>query len=295
MMWSLWDHLPVSESNPVPVAPIPPIPANPAPIDFRTFLMERPPGARSEDVQNTVSIKIVQRYETTTSVAYVYKPGLELPCEECDGLRTFDCRSTQQFEGPEDWQQFSLLYRCRNCNSYEKHYVVFLRYDSSQAGTPLAHGYKLAEWPSFGEKVPRKALKLLDTDKDLFLRGRSAENRGLGIGAYAYYRRVLDQQKGRIIRAILNAAKRLGAAAEVIANLEWAENAWQFESAVGKLKGTLPEEECMERASAIRVVLLELAERVDKALEEHKEVNEAVSRLMKLTAERPPGDPEAAR
>jgi len=45
-------------------------------------------------------------------------------------------------------------------------------------------------------------ITLIGPDREIFLRGRRAENQGLGIGAFAYYRRVVENQKGRIITQI---------------------------------------------------------------------------------------------
>jgi hypothetical protein len=80
----------------------------------------------------------------------------------------------------------------------------------------------------------------------------------------------------------------------------------QFSKAVGDIKGAIPdvlkidghnpltllhkalseglhdrsEEECLELASSIRVVLSELADRIGQALKDEKELQDAVSRLI---------------
>jgi hypothetical protein len=38
--------------------------------------------------------------------------------------------------------------------------------------------------------------------------GRRAENQGMGIGAFAYYRRVVENQKNRIIAEIKRVAEK---------------------------------------------------------------------------------------
>ena len=66
---------------------------------------------------------------------------------------------------------------------------------------------KIGEYPPFGPPTPRKVLNLFGDDKPLFLKGRQAENQGLGIGAFAYYRRMVDNQKNRLFDAIIAIAE----------------------------------------------------------------------------------------
>lgn len=73
------------------------------------------------------------------------------------------------------------------------------------------------------------------------LQGRRAENQGLGIGANAYYRRVVENQKGGIIEAILKAARRLDAKSDVIATLEDAAKQNQFTAEVEDIRLAIPE------------------------------------------------------
>ena len=73
-------------------------------------------------------------------------------------------------------------------------------------GSRLSYG----EYPPFGERTPAKVITMIGPDRDLFLNGRRAENHGLGIGASAYYRRVVENQKDRIFDMIIEAAEATG-------------------------------------------------------------------------------------
>jgi len=209
---------------------------------------------------------------------------------------------------------FCLRYRCRNCNTTEKLFAFVVEVHPPHN---IARVCKLGEWPPFGEQIPKSAMKLIELDRQLFLQGRKAENRGLGIGALTYYRRVLDNQKARIIDEILKVARVLDAPGKVIEDLEWARDAWQFEAAVDRIKDAipdslridgqnpllllhralsegihdLPDAECLHRAQAVRIVLTELGRRVELALQDRSEVHEAVKELMKLEEKRGSADP----
>ena len=63
-------------------------------------------------------------------------------------------------------------------------------------------------------------LRLIQEDRELFLIGRRAETQGMGIGAFAYYRRVVEEQKTRIFDKIIDVAKKLGTKDEQIAQLQ---------------------------------------------------------------------------
>jgi hypothetical protein len=48
---------------------------------------------------------------------------------------------------------------------------------------------KLGQLPTFGAQAPARLVTLIGPDKEIFLQGGRAENRGIGIGAFAYYQR----------------------------------------------------------------------------------------------------------
>jgi hypothetical protein len=163
---------------------------------------------------------------------------------------------------------------------------------------------------------------MIGPDRDAFLKGRRAEIQGLGIGAFAYYRRVVENQKGRIIEQIAEVATRLGAKGEILTTFEKASKETQFSSAIEAVKDSIPQslminghnpltllhgalsegihaqtdEDCLEIATSIRVVLTELADRISIALRDHAELKTAVSRLLNRNqTKQAPGEPASKR
>jgi hypothetical protein len=155
--------------------------------------------------------------------------------------------------------------------------------------------------------LPSKLISLIGPEKDYFLKGRRAENQGLGIGAFAYYRRVLESQKVRIIDEIIKAAKRLSAAEDVLNELNQARSETRFRDALQKLNHALPQaimlnghnpltllhaalseglhaqtdEDCLALATKIRIIMAAFAERLSSALEDNAELNSAVAQLVR--------------
>jgi hypothetical protein len=154
-------------------------------------------------------------------------------------------------------------------------------------------------------------LDLLGEDREIFLKGRRAENQGMGIGAFGYYRRVVENQKTRLIDQIIQVANRIGAGQEILTSLEEAKGTWQFSKSLDVLKVKLPEqlmirgqnpllllhgalsgglhngsdEKCLELATSIRVLLSELAERIAQALSDEEELKQSVLKLLEAGQE----------
>jgi hypothetical protein len=170
---------------------------------------------------------------------------------------------------------------------------------------------KLGEWPPFGPHTPARVLRLIQPDKDIYLKARQAENQGLGIGAFSYYRRVVENQKDRLIDNIIQVANKLKADQSTLNKLAAAKQETRFGPAVELVKDAIPQtllidghnpltllhsalsqglhaqsdQECLELATTIRVVLTDLAERLSQALKDHAEIQGAISRLMKPKVE----------
>jgi len=166
---------------------------------------------------------------------------------------------------------------------------------------------KLGENPPFGPFTSPRLISLIGGDREIFLQGRRCENQGLGIGAFAYYRRVVENQKSKILDNIIKAAEKTRTSPEMIAALRKAKDQTQFKRAVEDVKDAIPEsllvdghnpltllhsalsdglhartdEECLDLAQTIRLVLGDLADRISQALKDDRELNEAISRLMK--------------
>jgi hypothetical protein len=237
------------------------------------------------------------------------KPPLELPCEKCGGLRFFDCTEKSVYVERGKWKHGYMHYHCRNCRVIRKTYALAVILDKIGLD---GNAFKFGELPAFGDPLPPRVFTLIGPDKELFLQGRRSENRGLGIGALTYYRRVVANQWKRIVEEVSKVAKKLDAKPEVIEALAQVATHTQFGRAVDSVKPVIPEmllidghnpltllhsalseaihdktdEECLAIARDIRIVLAELAERSAQALKDHAELKGAVSRLQNRGSEK---------
>jgi hypothetical protein len=199
------------------------------------------------------------------------------------------------------WKDGVLRYVCRNCERQVKKYAVSFKLGKEGNGT----AYKFGELPLFGDPLPTRIFSLIGPDKELFLQGRRSENRGMGIGALTYYRRVVEHQWTRIVAEVKRVAERVGAADDILRELDNVSKHTQFGRAVDSVKTAVPQmllidghnpltllhsalseaihdktdQECLELAQDIRTVLAELAERIGQALKDTAELKDAVTRL----------------
>lgn len=262
-------------------------------------------------------------------------PDLHLYChsEKCSGDREFRCDSCTPMQPSLNyWNRIFLTYRCRNCETTTKEYALRILWNfthkldpNGQSGpqryvanaklegfakeanekTP-AEVVKIGEWPPLGPSVPKNLRKLLGKPEyKLFLTGRRAEGQGMGIAAFAYYRRVVENQRTLLFDKIIAAAERLKVEPQTIRDLKEDRDKWQFTQSVKELKAILPDslrvcghsplallhhalshnlhnesdEICLEAASDIRMVLTKFAEQLDFVLKEQTALEKAVERL----------------
>lgn len=233
-------------------------------------------------------------------------PEIQLHCgsDSCNGVRFFRCVSGSGKRLKNEYEFIYVTYRCSNCQDNEKTFALAAKVDVEEK--PKGELYKFGELPPFGPPTPPKLIKLIGPDRDDFLKGRRCENQGLGVGAFIYYRRVVENQKNRILTEIVKVSEKLSAPAEKIAILKKAIEETQFSKALNMAKDVIPEsllinghspiwllhsalsegvhalsdEQCLELAGSIRIVLSELSERLSQALKDEAELAKALSTLM---------------
>ena len=249
-------------------------------VGMAEFLESFPPGS-----QATISDLLVPS-RGPGSWPRMAAPDIQLHCDSdtCGGKRIFEEVGGSNPPPENEWKRVFMEYQCRNCQQRRK--IFALTTFKGQSGLS-GMAYKIGELPPFGPPVPSRVIALVGPNRELFLRGRRAESQGLGIGAFAYYRRVVENNWQHLIGEIIQVVERISARKTVIDTLKKAQAETKFTKAVDDVKDALPdvllirghnpltllhkalseglheesEERCLELAGSIRVVLTELAER----------------------------------
>jgi len=265
---------------------------------FADFLESTPPN-RSSNISN------LSKYKAHSNQLQTPKIQLHCPSDDCNGAQFFR-RTTPTYPVNLglDYIYLYLTYRCSNCQGHSKTFSLAVKIDIDEK--PTGEAYKFGELPIFGPPTPPRLIKLIGPDRDVFLKGRRCENQGLGIGAFIYYRRVVENQKNRILEEIIKVSKKLNAPSEKIEALTKAVSETQFSTALDIAKDAIPEsllinghsplkllhgalsegvhaksdEDCLAIAGSVRIVLGELSDRLSQALKDEAELSKALFTLM---------------
>jgi hypothetical protein len=272
-------------------------------IPFAEFLENTPPSTLTK-----ITELVNEVYSGPYSDYKLVFPEIQLHCPDdaCNGTRFFRCTTKNRPAIPEKTYNFIYIsYICSNCQKTEKTFSLAAK---KNINVDSGLCYKFGELPVFGPPTPARLIKLIGPDREVFLKGRRCENQGLGIGAFVYYRRVVENQKNRILEEIIKVSNKLNVPPEQIKILETAKTETQFSKALSSVKDAIPQallinghnpltllhsalsdglhektdEECLDIANSVRVVLSELSERLAQALKDEAELNHALSKLMKV-------------
>jgi len=267
------------------------------PKTFEEFLLETPPS-----VEELISISKYETVSGNRKIPSFNINSITLTCEKCDGKRIFDPTQFTIYPNPGSNNIF-LTYNCRNCRQYSKTYSLKFEFNNNNAIRIIKYG----EIPDFGEPTPTKLTNLLGKDINTFLQGRKCENKGLGIGAFSYYRRIVENMKDKLFDEIIKVVKLNPSddLKEKIEELEREKSNFQFSSAIESIKVTIPQslliegenpllllhkalskgmhaktdEENLSISRHIRIVLSGFAQRLSDLLKENEELKESIKKL----------------
>jgi len=269
------------------------------PCSAKEFFEKIPPGRFAK----------VDHFSEQSEVGYDYYltfPELNLYCEHdsCTGSRLFKYKGYRIKVTAEEWDYTFFDYVCKNCGISNKTYAVTYSFNKDNITGQM---YKFGEYPEFGPPTPSKVVSILGIERDYYFKGRRSENQGLGIAAYAYYRRVVDNQKDKIFDQIISTVKKVDPNNTALLNeLESAKSENQFTKAVNSIKQAMPQallidghnplvllhdalsdglhertdEECLELATSIRVILTDLVGRMSSVVKDTAELKVALSNVL---------------
>lgn len=266
-------------------------------INFINFLEETPPNI-------PFNVKGVYEYKGASNFQLVL-PTIELFCQtdSCGDIHFHDCMNKQVNIHYEDLVAVHLKYRCRHCQKTFKYFSVVFA-STSESKDVLA--IKLGEFPEYRLRIPPKVVGFAGPDRNLFIKGIKAETQGMGIAAFAYYRRVVENQKNRLLGEILRVLIASEGSTDARETIKRAQEESQFSKSVDIAKGAvpdslkikghnpltilhdvlsegiheLPDDECLEAAKSIRILLSELSDRIAFALKEENEIKNALTSLL---------------
>ncbi len=276
----------------------------PREVSFEELLINAPPGSAAT-VEGMCQQVSKNRYE-------LLAPTMRLWCgsEHCEDYRFF---TGEWLHGSDIWLDSScynfLKYRCNNCGQGVKTYALFCIL--APDGTSAVRKY--GEFPPQHIDVPSSLRQVVGEEQDSLNNGLQCERLGLGRGAFAYYRRIIETQWHRLLEKIIDVAAKLKASQEAQQILQEARTETQFSKGVDMVKNAvpkelflegghnpvtlvhtalsfgiheLPDDECLSLATHARKVLTNILQQMDAIHYEEQGLKDSVSELLKTIEKR---------
>jgi hypothetical protein len=242
------------------------------------------------------------------------RPAVHMFCESCESDQTFQMvsnynwKNRDDFPIPKDLNAFEALcvYECAACGC---HRSFLLHFDIQEHSVT-----KAGQYPPWNIEIRKDLTRVLGKYEKVYKKGLICESQGYGIGAYAYYRRIIED----IIDKLLDMIPELlsGNEREIYQHaLELTKQETTASDKIALVKDLLPislrpggvnplnalyqalseglhaetDEDCMALAENIRLVLIYLVEQVALARESSKSFTEGMKKLLEKKSNRAKG------
>lgn len=285
-------------------------------MKFKEFLEKASIGVKVEVVdviKNRPKVKNEQQWDRLLrgDKAFNFPSEIKLYCdsEDCKLLAYFALKIEKNTHLNISQETAILLeYECRNCQTTNAKIALIINLpmiDNKVNLSGQGEIIKFGQDPINREPTTNRVLKMIGSERKYFFQGLKSEGLGLGIAAFAYYRRVIEHQKNRIFDEMLKAATRLEASKELISQINEAKEESQFSKSIDMIKSNLPakiliknhnplkllysalseglhnedDNECLRLAKSIRLILSEFANNLDQINNENDELDKAINEL----------------
>lgn len=226
-------------------------------------------------------------------------PGIKFHCKKCKSYQTFvewDC----SINSGDDLKcsVIELEYVCGGCD--DSYQYIFI-----EIGCNLDYVMKIGQYPPWNPPIDKNLIKMLGEREETFKKGLTCESQGYGIGAYDYYRRIVEE----IIDELLNGIADLMSGEDkekYMEALEKKKKSYVAQNKIALVKDLLPlslmpdgnnplkllhsqlssgihafsDEECLKKSEKIRVILLFLVKEVNNHRNSSKEFTESMKELL---------------
>ncbi|MEO3407909.1 hypothetical protein AAFN85_28585 [Mucilaginibacter sp. CAU 1740] len=121
-------------------------------------------------------------------------------CSICKSEQTFNMinRYHEFFNysnAPSANAKLRLVYQCQSCKKFERLFFVYI-------DPHLKYAYKIGQYPEWEIKIEKQIEKALGKHSTNFRKGLVCESQAYGIGAFAYYRRIIEEIIDELLESI---------------------------------------------------------------------------------------------
>lgn len=241
--------------------------------------------------------------QINNDLRYVPKPSIHMHCDNCNSSQTFNMHKHYQ-----SWAEYSnspiknetltAQYTCEGCKEFIRYFLLKINEDATSV-------MKVGQYPAYDISVDPSIEKSFKEHIENFKKGKICESQSYGIGAFAYYRRIielvidellnsieelLDGEKKEKYHTALMATKKTKVATEkieLVKDLLPDSLKYGGHNPLGILHDNLSagihagtDKECIENADAISIALVFLMSRISKIREEEKKFSDSMEKLL---------------
>lgn len=233
----------------------------------------------------------------------VAKPSIHMPCPTCGAEQTF-LMGNDYFEGSKTPDQkiegavARAVYVCAGCRKFLRIFLI-------KFGEEKDYVMKVGQYPAWTIAVEPDLQRMLGPHLELYRKGLVCESQGYGIGAFAYYRRIVENiidellagiaelMSGEDLKKYSEALEKTKATRVAQEKIELVKDLLppglrpEGMNPLGVLHKSLSEglheesdEKCMELAGSIREVLVFLSSQVSVHKSYSKRFTEGMKKLL---------------
>jgi hypothetical protein len=226
-----------------------------------------------------------------------------MECPTCKRSRPFSDRRSRGYVPTNSLPQlkssiYSFRFECDSCSSSK--YAFFIEVDIENGKIR-----KVGQSPAWSINLDKDIDRFLEDDSEFFNKALICESQGYGIAAFSYYRIVLENSIGKILKNLCSILEMEGSSSENIEQIDRALKGIVMDEIIKIAKDAipnslrpngmnplaiiydtlsagihrLPEEECLKNSEYIRVALSYLIKTLSRQNEEQRAFLEATKSL----------------
>ena len=201
-------------------------------------------------------------------------------------------------DNPSSGEILNIIYTCVGCGKSKQSYSI-------KIGEDRDYVMKVGQYPPWEISVDKNLKKILREHEETYKKGLTCESQGYGIAAYAYYRRIVEEiidellesitdlisveDKEKYIKALEEAKKshnaqdKIAIVKDFLPPILMPEGNNPLKLLYSQLSGgihSLSDEECLEKASYIRNILLFLVKEIINRRNSSKEFTDSLKGLL---------------
>ncbi len=168
--------------------------------------METPNSITIVDSKFFTEYPLYKRYkiiDTSEKNKHIAWPPINMFCPKCKQTNTFvgsqRCTNERSIHNTFDIAgcMSFLIYKCVSCNQFEQSYLTKIADDRSYI-------MKVGQHPAWFINVDDKFSYILGEYEETYKKGLICESQGYGIGANAYYRRIVERITDKLLNMIFD-------------------------------------------------------------------------------------------